>query len=154
MEEILDALQYGQDWHEGIEIRKSLEENVFIYANRSEIRQVIWNLLLNALQAMPVKGALTVKTKKTSFAEFPDGLEILVSDTGCGIEKKELEKIFEPFYTTKEQGTGLGLAIVNRVVESIKGKIKISSEMGRGTTFLLYLPALADKRDFLEGGNG
>jgi len=154
MEEILDALQYGQDWHEGIEIRKSLEENVFIYANRSEIRQVIWNLLLNALQAMPVKGALTVKTEKKSFADYPDGLEILVSDTGSGIEEKELEKVFEPFYTTKEQGTGLGLAIVNRVVESIKGKIKISSEMGRGTTFLLYLPALADKRDFLEGGNG
>lgn len=154
MEEVLDALQYGQDWHEGIEIRKSLAENVFIYANRSEIRQVIWNLLLNALQAMPAEGALTVKTKKKSFAEFPDGLEILVSDTGCGIEEKELEKVFEPFYTTKEQGTGLGLAIVNRVVESIKGKIKISSEMGRGTSFLLYLPALADNRDFLERGNG
>ena len=154
MEEVLDALQYGQDWHEGIEIRKSLEENVFIYANRSEIRQVIWNLLLNALQSMPVKGALTVKTEKKSFADYPDGLEILVSDTGCGIEEKELEKVFEPFYTTKEQGTGLGLAIVNRVVESIKGKIKISSEMGRGTACLLYLPALADNRDFLERGNG
>ena len=154
MEEVLDALQYGQDWHEGIEIRKSLAEYVFIYANRSEIRQVIWNLLLNALQSMPVKGALTVKTEKKSFADYPDGLEILVSDTGCGIEEKELEKVFEPFYTTKEQGTGLGLAIVNRVVESIKGKITISSEMGRGTTFLLYLPALKDNRNFLERGNG
>ncbi|HLA27880.1 MAG TPA: ATP-binding protein [Syntrophales bacterium] len=154
MEEALDALQYGQDWHEGIEIRKSLEENIFIYANRSEIRQVIWNLLLNALQAMPAEGALTVKTKKNSFDGFPDGLEILVSDTGCGIEEKDLEKVFEPFYTTKEQGTGLGLAIVSRVVEAIKGKIKISSEIGRGTSFLLYLPAQADNRDFLEMGNG
>jgi len=128
------------DWHEDIEVRKSVAENALIYANRSEMRQVIWNILLNALQSMPAKGALNIEAKRKVFNDSPDCLEIVVTDNGCGIAQKDLEKIFEPFYTTRERGTGLGLAIVNRIVESNRGKINILSEVGKGTKCVLLLP--------------
>ncbi len=139
-EDVLAALKYVPDWREGIEVRASLAENILIYANRSEVRQILWNLLLNALQAMPGKGVLTVETEKKSFRDFPDAVEILVADTGCGIVQNDMAKIFDPFYTTRERGTGLGLAIVNRIVESKGGKIKISSEIGKGTRCVILLP--------------
>lgn len=144
IEDVLDALKYAPDWHEGIEVRKSVAENVLIYANRSEIRQVIWNLLLNALQSMPTKGVLNIETRRKNFNNSPDCLEIVVADSGCGIAQKDMEKIFEPFYTTRERGTGLGLAIVNRIVESNKGEINISSEIGRGTRCVLRLPIMRE----------
>jgi two-component system sensor histidine kinase PilS (NtrC family) len=142
IDNVLDALKYVPDWHEGIEIRKSIAENALIYANQSEIRQVIWNLLLNALQAMPVQGVLNIETKRKIFKDSSDCLEIIVADNGCGIAQKDLKKIFEPFYTTREKGTGLGLAIVNRIVESNKGKIQILSEVGKGTMCILSLPLM------------
>jgi len=144
IEDILDALKYVPDWHEDIEVRKSIAENALIYANRSEIRQMIWNILLNALQAMPAKGALNIEAKRKVFNNSPDCLEIVVTDNGCGIAQKDLEKIFEPFYTTRERGTGLGLAIVNRIVESNRGKINILSEVGKGTKFVLLLPIMGE----------
>jgi len=73
-----------------------------------------------------------------------DCLEIVVADNGCGIAQKDLEKILEPFYTTRERGTGLGLAIVNRIVESNKGKIQILSEAGKGTKCVLLLPVMGE----------
>jgi two-component system, NtrC family, sensor histidine kinase PilS len=145
IEDVLDALHYIPDWHEGIEIRKTLEENAKVFANRTEIRQVIWNLLLNALQAMPGKGALDIETKTGTFNGFSDCLQISVTDTGCGIEEKYVGKIFEPFFTTKERGTGLGLAIVNRIVESNRGKIRVISEAGKGTTCVITLPLRGDE---------
>ena len=140
IEDVLEALHCIPDWHEGIEIKKNLLEDVFIYANRTDIRHVVWNLLLNALQAMPVQGILTIVTRRGIDDSFPHCLEIVVSDTGGGIEENELGKVFEPFYTTKERGTGLGLAIVNRILEYNKGKIKIVSEVGHGTYCFVWLP--------------
>jgi signal transduction histidine kinase len=144
IEDVLDALKYVPDWHEGIEVCKSVAENALIYASRSEIRQVLWNLILNAIQAMPVKGVLNIETKRKIFNDSSDYLEIVVADSGCGIAQKDLKKIFEPFYTTRERGTGLGLAIVNRIVESNKGKIQILSEAGKGTRCILLLPLIGD----------
>lgn len=140
IEDVLEALQFIPDWHEGIEIKKNLLEDALIYANRTDIRHVIWNLLLNALQAMPAHGTLQIETRRGADDSLPDCLEIAVSDTGGGIEENDLGKIFEPFYTTKERGTGLGLAIVSRIVEYNKGKIRIVSEVGRGTHCFVWLP--------------
>jgi signal transduction histidine kinase len=91
-------------------------------------------------QAMPDRGVLTVETFSCR-QEEKDGVEIRIHDTGCGIEKSRLPKIFEPFYTTRDMGTGLGLAVVSRILEGYNGKIDIQSEAGKGTTCAIWLPS-------------
>ena len=101
-----------------------------------QMRQVAINLILNAGGAMPDGGHLTITTAQS------DGEHVMVtfSDTGCGIPEESIEKIFEPFYTTKERGTGLGLAITRQIIERHHGEIRIESEPGNGTTVTLLLP--------------
>lgn len=101
-----------------------------------QMRQVAINLILNAGGAMPEGGRLTVATA----AVEPDQVMITFSDTGCGIPEESLEKIFEPFYTTRERGTGLGLAITRQIVERHHGTITIDSRPGKGTMVRLILP--------------
>lgn len=158
LEDVIDALKYVPEWHENIEVHKSLSENALIYANRLESRQVIWNIILNALQAMPAKGILNIETKRKVFNDSSICLEIAVTDNGCGIAQEDMKRIFEPFYTTKEKGFGLGLAIVNRIAESNKWKIQISSASGSGTRCILLLPVTEDhdsiKQPFFSTANG
>jgi two-component system NtrC family sensor kinase len=101
-----------------------------------QMRQVAINLILNAGGAMPEGGMLTVRTGQ------PDAehVQIAFSDNGCGIPPESIEKIFEPFYTTKERGTGLGLAITRQIIEQHHGKIAIESTQGAGTTVRVTLP--------------
>ena len=139
--DILESIRYASDWHEGIEVVRKLSDQSIILANKTQIRQLIWNLILNAVQSMPDGGGLTVEAQKVLLPDFREYLEIRITDSGCGIEEKDLEKIFEPFYTTKERGTGLGLAIVNRIIENCSGKIKIEDNPGGGTTCIVYLPS-------------
>jgi len=101
-----------------------------------QMRQVAINLILNAGGAMPDGGRLTVKTE-LSDAEH---VQIVFADSGCGIPPETIEKIFEPFYTTKERGTGLGLAITRQIIEQHNGKISIESTPGTGTTVRVTLP--------------
>jgi len=98
------------------------------------IQQVLINLLTNACHAMPNGGTLTVKT----IADKRD-LVLMISDTGVGISSEDLDRIFDPFYTTKQQGkgTGLGLSIVQRIIEEHGGEISVNSEVGKGTTFMI-----------------
>jgi len=141
IEDVVESVHYVPDWNDNITVSLSLSDNLTVHANRAEIRAVVWNLILNSVQAMPEGGILSIETKKSlsddSTNEF---LEIRISDTGYGIDEKYLNKIFEPFFTTKERGTGLGLAIVNKLVEGYAGTIKIESNIERGTTFSLTLP--------------
>ena len=109
------------------------EDPLGIQANKTEIRQVFWNLILNAVQAMPEGGNLTVEARATR-NDGRAGVEIKIGDTGCGIKNEDLRKIFEPFYTTRDVGTGLGLAVVSRILEGYRGSIDIQSESGSGTT--------------------
>jgi two-component system, NtrC family, sensor histidine kinase PilS len=146
IEEVLDALQCTPDFHEGIEIRKSLEQNATLFANRTEIRHVLWNLLLNALQSIPGEGILAIETRIVEENGKTPLLQILISDTGYGIEETHLPHIFEPFYTTKDHGTGLGLAIVNRIVESQGGGIELDSTVGMGTRCLVSMPLKVDEK--------
>lgn len=107
-----------------------------ILIDGDQIRQVAINLILNAGGAMPNGGQLLITT---GYAE-PDGIQIVFSDTGSGIQPENLEHIFEPFYTTKARGTGLGLAITKQIVEMHNGTITITSIPGTGTVVTVYLP--------------
>lgn len=115
---------------------------VFIAGDRDLLKQVFLNLTLNALQAMSDCGRISIGLRVYS-DEAKTALrwvEIRFSDNGIGIEPSALNKIFNPFYTTKEKGTGLGLAIVHNIIESHNGTIEVRSRRNRGTTFLITLP--------------
>ena len=145
-----------------------------ITADPGQVGQVLMNLAINAKDAMPDGGTLTIETRNimvddeycsTRLRLRPGAWVLLtVSDTGCGMNEETLDHIFEPFFTTKEVnvGTGLGLAVVYGIVKQHGGEIMCSSELGRGTTFSVYLPALEQHepgpeattvKDLPAGGN-
>ena len=99
------------------------------------MQRVFYNLLINAIQASPPRGSVTVKTRPLNGT-----VEIAIIDRGSGIAKEQLENIFNPFFTTKVHGTGLGLAIVSKIVDEHGGKIAVESEPGSGSVFRVYLP--------------
>jgi signal transduction histidine kinase len=105
------------------------------------MKQVLLNLVLNALQAMPDGGSLRIAATldPSSLPEVP-AVCLTVSDTGTGIPAELQSRIFDPFFTTKDQGTGLGLAIVHALVEAHHGRIDVESSSERGTSFVITLP--------------
>jgi signal transduction histidine kinase len=113
-----------------------LEENLpVIQADAALLHRIVENLVLNAMDAMPAGGVLMLRT---SHADGNVSLE--VSDTGSGLTLEECERLFTPYYTTKQHGTGLGLAIVQAVVSDHGGRISVESETGVGTSFHIQLP--------------
>jgi two-component system, NtrC family, nitrogen regulation sensor histidine kinase NtrY len=104
------------------------------------LRRAISNLVLNAMDAMPQGGTLKLRTRQD-----PDRVYIEVGDTGVGLTPEECDRVFTPYYTSKQHGTGLGLAIVQSVISDHGGRISVESEPGRGTTFLIELPRNLDK---------
>jgi signal transduction histidine kinase len=114
-----------------------LEENLpVVQADATLLRRAIENLILNAMDAMPSGGVLMLRT-----AREDGGVSLEVSDTGSGLTPEECERLFTPYYTTKQHGTGLGLAIVQSVVSDHGGRISVESEAGVGTSFHIHLPA-------------
>jgi signal transduction histidine kinase len=110
-----------------------------IAADPELLHRALANLVLNAMDAMPKGGTLTLRTRRD------DGKVIIeVCDTGSGLTSEECERIFTPYYTSKQHGTGLGLAIVQSVVSDHGGRISVQSEPGKGTTFLMELPSNVD----------
>ena len=101
------------------------------------INQVLLNLYLNAIEAMERGGRLTVSLYREERSPW---VKIMVSDTGKGISKEDLEHVFDPYFTTKQSGTGLGLAIVHKIIEAHRGEVRAESEIGRGTTVSILLP--------------
>ncbi|MEN6520703.1 MAG: GAF domain-containing protein [Armatimonadota bacterium] len=106
-----------------------------IQADGKQLEQVLRNMVLNAVQAMPEGGSLSIQTAATGHA-----VELSVSDTGIGIPEEKLDRIFVPFFTTKTKGTGLGLSVVKKIVENHGGYIDVSSVVGQGTRFKVILP--------------
>jgi signal transduction histidine kinase len=100
-----------------------------------QINQAIVNLINNAIQAIPKKGEIILKTEKSE-----NGILITIMDTGIGIPDEEKEKVFEPFFTKKQRGTGLGLAVVKKIMDNHNGEIKITDRERGGTAFSLLLP--------------
>ena len=153
LEETLDLFIHSPSFHDGIRIlRPSPHEGIRISIDPDQMKQVFWNLFINAAQSMSDGGEIQVHLGKgnalgiTSLSLSPpvrdrEWVKISIVDSGKGIPLEEKEKIFEPFFTTKENGTGLGLSIVHKIVENHKGLIKVDSELGRGSTFTIFLPA-------------
>ncbi len=188
VENTISLLSHQKNF-KNIETRLELQPSLpMIKGDESQLSQVFINIILNAIDAMPMGGRLMVKTenlvvgsffgsdfqqiypprrkgdptesdfsqlRKTDpfsalLVKYSKGdqlVKIRISDTGMGIEQKNLEKIFDPFYSTKEpdKGTGLGLSISLRIVESMGGKISVESDVGKGSTFEIYFPAIAGK---------
>jgi two-component system, NtrC family, sensor kinase len=102
-----------------------------------QLQKIFMNLIHNAIEAMPDGGTIEVNS---TYDEATDSIQLEISDIGMGIEKENINKIFQPFYTTKRKKTGLGLAIVKRLVEQMKGDISVESLIGKGTKFMLIFP--------------
>jgi len=126
---------------DNIEVVQQLEEVPNIQANPNELQQILTNLILNARDAMLSPGAVG-KRLLISIGPLPDGCWVRVQDQGCGMPTEVMERIFEPFYTTKEvgKGTGLGLSVTTQLVDQHGGKIAVRSQPGQGTQFEVRLP--------------
>jgi signal transduction histidine kinase len=112
-----------------------------VAANNNRLKQIFINLIMNALQAMDQGGALLIRTSLTD----ESAVRVEITDTGGGIPPERIERIFDPFYTTKKdgEGTGLGLFIVGKMIELMCGRIEVTSKVGEGTTFTIELPLLS-----------
>ncbi len=145
--ETLDLLVNAPDYCSNVAVTTRLQASArWAVVDPDKTRQVFWNLALNAVQAMPEGGELTVVSRETWKPWEPSGIEgswieVTFQDTGAGIDSETLEKVFYPFFTTKDRGSGLGLSIVHRIVESHGGQIVAKSEPTRGSVFTVYLPA-------------
>jgi signal transduction histidine kinase len=123
-----------------IELVRSLKPNIpEINGDPSQLNQVLINLVVNSIQAMPDGGKMLIKTDANSEQVF-----LIVEDTGCGISPENMKKIFNPFFTTKDvnEGTGLGLAVVHGIVTSHNGLIKVESTVGQGAKFQIQFPVI------------
>lgn len=139
LDDTLELLAHTAPVQNNIAIRKDFNAPPDIYADNQKLRQVFWNLGMNAIEAMPEGGELSVSTR-----ENDNLIEIIFRDTGAGISQENIGKIFYPFFTTKDGGTGLGLAIAYRIIEEHNGKINITSN-NSGTTFKVIIPYVNGK---------
>jgi len=123
-----------------ITVEKEYRASRLILMNRTELQQVLVNLMVNAIHAMPDGGRLALRTLDRDEGIRP-GVVIEVADTGAGMAPDIMQRIFDPFFTTKRrEGTGLGLSISQMLVTRQGGKLSVESEPGRGTTFAVWLP--------------
>jgi len=120
-----------------IHVQKEFQDLPMILMDREQIKQVALNLLLNAVQAMPRGGTLTLRGQNSKDGQW---ITISIQDSGVGIPDEDMNKLFDPFFSTKEGGIGLGLSIAHRIVDQHHGKIEVESTPGNGTLFTLWLP--------------
>ncbi|GAM11516.1 signal transduction histidine-protein kinase AtoS [Geobacter sp. OR-1] len=141
----LDALLKPDPRFLPVTMNISAEDGVTVLADRDQLQQVFWNLLVNAAEAMPAGGEISVEGSRVhlsgSRSEQKDLVRIDVTDTGTGMAAAATKHLFEPFFTTKPDGTGLGLATVYRIIAAHDGKIFVESLPGKGTKFSILLPA-------------
>ncbi len=140
IEEVLRLLKKDTRWNDRIKIHLRCEPELpKVRLDADQMHEVFWNLLINALEAMPDEGIIKIEVMTVSMRDLP-GLQVRISDTGIGIAPEDVANIFEPFHTSKPQGIGLGLSIAHRIVEAHKGILEVESEIGKGTTFIVTLP--------------
>ncbi|MDH4132541.1 MAG: ATP-binding protein, partial [Gemmatimonadota bacterium] len=154
LEDTLFLLKHHERFKK-IEVRREISDQLPpVLANPEQLIQVFMALMLNSLDAMEGGGSLTIRTLPG--AVNGDELEIQIEDTGAGIPRHDLAKIFEPFYTTKPpgRGTGLGLSICYGIVADHRGRIEVESQAGRGSLFRVFLPVLGERPSPTETGAG
>lgn len=143
----LDLISHEARSRKGIEIVPRLERRPMkAHVDPNQLKQVFWNLATNAFQAMPAGGRLTIGTGRrqvSAGAQTGEVVEISFCDTGMGIQKGDIDRIFLPFFTTKKEGSGLGLASIDRIVDLHGGWIRVESQEGKGALFTVCLPSSA-----------
>jgi two-component system, NtrC family, sensor histidine kinase PilS len=157
-DEVVDLFRNSDECRSGYSIRQLIPAEITIAGNRQQIKQVLWNLILNAAQALPASGgsiSFSAELMEHGFQPYNSAnrngqgspaqhetpwVHIKIADDGCGISKTEIGSIFDPFFTTKDNGIGLGLAIVYKIIQEHDGTIAVESQEGKGTTFSVFLP--------------
>jgi two-component system, sporulation sensor kinase E len=122
-----------------IVVQKEFQSLPIILMDREQMKQVALNLLLNAVQAMPDGGTLALRGRNSEDGQW---IHISIQDSGMGIPGEDMNKLFDPFFSTKEGGIGLGLSIAHRIIDQHHGKIEVESVLGKGTLFMVWLPVL------------
>jgi signal transduction histidine kinase len=135
-EETLQLLRPQIEKHRII-VQKEFQAFPPISMDREQMKQVILNLLLNAVQAMPNGGRLTLRGQ---VSENDHWVTLSIEDSGIGIPSEDMNKLFDPFFSTKEGGVGLGLSIAHRIIDQHRGKIEVESSPGKGTLLTIWLP--------------
>jgi two-component system sensor histidine kinase PilS (NtrC family) len=146
--EVLDLIRHEAHSRQNVRIDARLSADAMTApVDQDQIKQVFWNLTANAFEAMPDGGTLTIATGRREVraeGRISEVIEVSFQDTGIGISKGALDKIFLPFFTTKREGSGLGLAAVHRIVDLHGGWIRVSSQEGKGAAFVVCLPVSAE----------
>jgi two-component system sensor histidine kinase PilS (NtrC family) len=149
MNDTLELLTHSPIYNANIRITKEFDDDLTIKADSKQLRQVFFNLLINSLEAMQnVSGELKLTIKKSHYKndkyyvydDNTEHAEIIIKDSGAGIPEGILDRMYDPFFTTKEQGTGLGLAIVYRIIENHNGHIYLNTDVDNGAEFHILLP--------------
>lgn len=139
LEETITLFRNSKEYRKDVVINFQIPSTIDITGDPQRLRQVFWNLLINASQAINNAGTITISAAAGSGIDR-DEVNVRIIDSGMGIGSEHLEHIFDPFYTTKPAGTGLGLAIAYRIVEDHNGTIDVKSEVGKGTEVVINLP--------------
>ena len=138
LKETLTLLQGSGQLNGNVQVKGNYEsKDIQFYGNINQFKQLFWNLLRNALKAMPDGGTLSVDLEQRKKGE----IQLRFADTGIGMPKEKAERIFEPFYSGFEDGQGLGMAIVRKIVDDYRGKIRVVSEPDKGTEIIIILPS-------------
>jgi two-component system sensor histidine kinase PilS (NtrC family) len=131
IEEITSLFEKDSMHSAKLTIKRELQSDLWVVMDPTHLRQILWNLLLNAAEAIQNEGRIEVRT----ILQKNGNILIEIADTGCGIAGEVIHSIFDPFFTTKLEGTGLGLSIVHRILEAYDSRLDVHSEIGKGTVF-------------------
>jgi len=137
--EILELFEKDGDCVDRISLKRELIPDIWVEMDPLHLRQILWNLLLNASEAIQGPGTISVEMASPRARK----VSIVVSDTGIGIPEENLEQIYDPFFTTKTRGTGLGLSIVHRILESYASRLDVETNTGKGAVFKFGLERVA-----------
>ncbi len=150
VEEVIELVRKHKSYRQGIEIKKELKDPpLYVRGEENQIKQLLLNLLVNALEAMAEKGERVIVSNQSlsqieghyfeeeAADEAEEWIPLAVQDDGKGMNEEQKEKLFRPFYSGKQEGTGLGLAIVQRLVNALEGRIEFKSELGMGSVFVV-----------------
>lgn len=162
VEEVIELLRKHRSYREGIEIKEELKNPpLYIWGEENQIKQLLLNLLVNALEAMEEKGEKIIISNQNLSQieghyfegevdeEIEEWVPLAIQDDGKGMNEEQKERLFWPFYSSKKDGTGLGLAIVQRLINTLEGRIELRSQLGVGSVFVVYFKKFRVKKQKL-----